>query len=86
MGTLGGKGLMVTDPLLPSLFPQWVSPSGFTSLLALTTTNAQGIGTSPLPSWVEAVEEKVLPQDEKEVVDQFIDELYERLEESQYLH
>lgn len=51
--------------------------------MALVGTNGQGIGTSPLAMWVNAVLEYTMSDDEKQQLDFFIDKLYEYVEEGE---
>lgn len=60
---------------------QFLTPEGFCSLMALIGTNGQGIGTSPLAMWVNAVLELTMSDDERQQLDLFIDKLYQYVEE-----
>uniref|UniRef100_A0A1Q3F3A4 Putative histone tail methylase n=1 Tax=Culex tarsalis TaxID=7177 RepID=A0A1Q3F3A4_CULTA len=60
---------------------QWLTPSGFRSLLALIGTNGQGIGTSSFADWVRNVTELELPDTQRESVDVLIDSLYSKLDD-----
>lgn len=60
---------------------QWLSLSGFRSLLALIGTNGQGIGTSSFADWVRNVSELELPDSRREALDKMIDNLYNKLDE-----
>lgn len=60
---------------------QWLTLSGFRSLLALIGTNGQGIGTSSFADWVRNVSELDLPDPQRESVDVLIDNLYNKLDE-----
>jgi len=59
---------------------QWFTPEGFRSMFALIGTNGQGIGTSPLSTWVSNCEDLEIPEDETKALDVFIDQLYEDVE------
>ncbi|CAG9787673.1 unnamed protein product [Diatraea saccharalis] len=60
---------------------EFLTPEGFCSLMALIGTNGQGIGTSPLAMWVNAVLELTMSDDERQQIDLFIDKLYQYVEE-----
>ncbi|XP_028040938.1 SET and MYND domain-containing protein 5 [Bombyx mandarina] len=60
---------------------EFLSPEGFCSLMALIGTNGQGIGTSPLSMWVNAVLELTMSDDERQQLDLFIDKLYEYVQD-----
>ncbi|KAL4716148.1 hypothetical protein ACJJTC_013925 [Scirpophaga incertulas] len=60
---------------------EFLTPEGFCSLMALIGTNGQGIGTSPLAQWVNAVVEITMSDDERQQLDLFIDKLYQYVEE-----
>lgn len=60
---------------------QWLTLSGFRSLLALIGTNGQGIGTSSFADWVRNVSELDLPDKQRETVDALIDGLYSKLDD-----
>ncbi|KAL0880318.1 hypothetical protein ABMA27_002770 [Loxostege sticticalis] len=60
---------------------EFLTPEGFCSLMALIGTNGQGIGTSPLAMWVNAVLELTMSDDERQQLDLFIDKLYQYVEE-----
>ncbi|XP_062857055.1 histone-lysine N-trimethyltransferase SMYD5 [Trichomycterus rosablanca] len=59
---------------------QWYTPEGFRSLFALVGTNGQGIGTSSLSQWVHACDALELPQQQREQLDAFIDQLYKDID------
>ncbi|XP_050396581.1 histone-lysine N-trimethyltransferase SMYD5 isoform X1 [Patella vulgata] len=59
---------------------QWFTPEGFQSLFALIGTNGQGIGTSSISVWVKNCDELSLPEDKRKELDDFIDKMYEELE------
>ena len=59
----------------------WYTVEGFQSLLALLGANQQGIGTSAMSVWAKNCDELQLPSDEREALDDFIDNLYEHLDE-----
>lgn len=58
----------------------WFTVEGFQSLFALLGTNQQGIGTSALSVWVENCDRLHLPSEDRQQLDEFIDKLYEELE------
>ncbi|XP_042207985.1 SET and MYND domain-containing protein 5-like isoform X2 [Homarus americanus] len=58
----------------------WLTPEGFRSLVALVGTNGQGIGTSPLSRWVRNCDALEITAEEREKLDQLVDDLYEQLE------
>ncbi|XP_076044541.1 SET and MYND domain containing, class 5 isoform X2 [Oratosquilla oratoria] len=58
----------------------WLTSEGFRSLVALVGTNGQGIGTSPLSRWVRNCDMLDISKEEKEKLDQFIDDVYEQLD------
>lgn len=60
---------------------QWLTLSGFRSLLALIGTNGQGIGTSSFADWVRNVSDLELPDNRRESLDVLIDNLYNKLDE-----
>jgi hypothetical protein len=59
---------------------QWLTPEGFRSWLALVGTNGQGIGSSSISTWVKNCEALQLPDEEREQLDAFIDQLYQDLD------
>ncbi|XP_055550586.1 histone-lysine N-trimethyltransferase SMYD5 [Wyeomyia smithii] len=60
---------------------QWLTLSGFKSLLALIGTNGQGIGTSSFADWVRNVSDLALTEEQRESLDELIDRLYSKLDE-----
>jgi SET and MYND domain-containing protein 5 len=58
-----------------------MSPEGFLSLIAMVGTNGQGVGSSALAEWAKNAGELDLPQSEKDELEQFIDNLYNNLED-----
>lgn len=64
---------------------QWITPSGFLSLIALIGMNGQGIGTSSISEWVNNVSKLNLPEEEKNSIDNFITKLYEDFEKGNNL-
>jgi len=58
----------------------YLSESGFASLLTLIGMNSQGIGTSSFTSWYRNLESSPLPDDDKIAVESFVDEVYEKIE------
>ncbi|XP_008546011.1 histone-lysine N-trimethyltransferase SMYD5 [Microplitis demolitor] len=61
--------------------PQWFTPEGFRSLLALVGTNGQGIGTSAFSRWVKNVSALELPDDQRIQIDKFVDQIYDDMDE-----
>lgn len=61
-------------------YVQWLTPSGFKSLLALIGTNGQGVGTSVFQQWSNNCK-KHLPADHMEVFEKFVDNAYEVMEQ-----
>ncbi|KAG6454293.1 hypothetical protein O3G_MSEX008624 [Manduca sexta] len=59
----------------------FLTPEGFCALMALVGTNGQGIGTSPLAMWVNAVSELTMSDDERKQINLYIDKLYQYVEE-----
>jgi len=62
---------------------QWLTPSGFKSLLALIGTNGQGVGTSAFQQWSNNCK-KYLPQYEKASFENFVDNTYIYMEEGMW--
>ncbi|GAB6024922.1 SET and MYND domain-containing protein 5 [Chamberlinius hualienensis] len=60
---------------------EWYTPHGFQSLVALVGTNAQGVGTSPLCHWVKNCEELEIDEEERNRLDDFINQLYQDIDE-----
>ncbi|KAL0276332.1 UNVERIFIED_CONTAM: hypothetical protein PYX00_003923 [Menopon gallinae] len=60
--------------------PQWATPNGFQTLVALVGMNGQGIGTSAVSDWVKNTETLPLEAEEKDTVDKFITKLYDDFE------
>ncbi|VVC40614.1 SET domain [Cinara cedri] len=59
---------------------QWLTPSGFKSLLALIGTNGQGVGTSIFQQWSNRCK-KNLSSDEMLLFDNFVENAYEVMEQ-----
>lgn len=59
---------------------QWLTPDGFRSLIALIGTNGQGVATSAISIWVKNCGQLNISDDEKAVLDKFIDQLYDDLD------
>lgn len=62
-------------------FAIFVTPDAFKSLMGLIGTNSQGIATSSFAEWVRKVSDLDLPVEEKLHLDNFIDDLYHKLNE-----
>ncbi|KAL4232080.1 SET and MYND domain-containing protein 5 [Mactra antiquata] len=71
---------LVTESMYDDKVKQWFTGDGFRSMFALMGTNQQGIGSSSISVWVKNCEKLPLPGEEKQQLDQFIDQLYEDLE------
>ncbi|XP_008213730.1 SET and MYND domain-containing protein 5 [Nasonia vitripennis] len=72
---------MMQKTLNTELVPEWFTPNGFRSLLALVGTNGQGIGTSAFSRWVKNVSALDLPNDQRIQVDKLIDRIYDEMDE-----
>ncbi|XP_012283489.1 SET and MYND domain-containing protein 5 [Orussus abietinus] len=72
---------MMQNALNTENVPEWFTPEGFRSLLALIGTNGQGIGTSAFGCWVKNVSALEMPRDERIQVDKLIDRIYNDMEE-----
>lgn len=59
---------------------EYLSESGFASLLTLIGMNSQGIGTNSFTSWYRNLESSPLPDDDKLSVEAFVDQVYEKIE------
>ncbi|CAH0552889.1 unnamed protein product [Brassicogethes aeneus] len=59
---------------------QFLTMDGFQSLLALIGTNGQGVGTSPISQWFNKATNMGLPDAEQELLDKFIDKMYEDID------
>lgn len=59
---------------------QYLTPKGFSSLMALIGTNGQGIGTSPMAQWVNNVSRLTLSTTDRNKLDTYIDKLYDDIE------
>uniref|UniRef100_A0AAY4DHX0 Protein-lysine N-trimethyltransferase SMYD5 n=1 Tax=Denticeps clupeoides TaxID=299321 RepID=A0AAY4DHX0_9TELE len=73
------RGLFTTA-LYDEHLVRWFTPEGFCSLFSLVGTNGQGIGTSSLSQWVHACDALELPDQQREQLDAFIDQLYKDIE------
>jgi len=62
-----------------------MSPEGFLSLIAMVGTNGQGVGSSALAEWAKNAGELDLPQSEKDELEEFIDNLYNNLEDGKQI-
>lgn len=51
------------------------------SVVISTGTNGQGVGTSAISQWVTKASDLTLTDEEKEVLDKFIDSLYDQMDE-----
>ncbi|XP_076103229.1 protein-lysine N-trimethyltransferase SMYD5-like [Mytilus galloprovincialis] len=71
---------MTADFIFEENVSQWFTPEGFRSLFALIGTNGQGIGSSSISVWVKNCEDLAIPDEEKEQLDAFIDQLYEDMD------
>eukprot|EP00057_Strongylocentrotus_purpuratus_P011350 XP_011665824.1 PREDICTED: SET and MYND domain-containing protein 5 isoform X1 [Strongylocentrotus purpuratus] len=59
---------------------QWFTPGGLRSLFALIGMNGQGVGSSSLSVYVHNCDELDLEAEERQNLDQFIDQLYVEME------
>ncbi|CAH1374065.1 hypothetical protein MTP99_015441 [Tenebrio molitor] len=59
---------------------QFLTPVGFQGLLALIGTNGQGVGTSAISQWVTRTSDLAITDEERAVLDKFIDKLYEDMD------
>ncbi|XP_026819908.1 SET and MYND domain-containing protein 5 [Rhopalosiphum maidis] len=71
-------GVLKSIPVRES--SQWLTPTGFKSLLALIGTNGQGVGTSVFHQWTNNCK-KHLSSNQLELFEQFIDNTYEAMEQ-----
>lgn len=71
---------MLAESLFEESVQQWYTPEGFRSLFALVGMNGQGIGSSAISVWAKNCEKLPLPEDEKQKLDSFIDQVYEDLD------
>uniref|UniRef100_A0A1E1WRE0 Protein-lysine N-trimethyltransferase SMYD5 n=1 Tax=Pectinophora gossypiella TaxID=13191 RepID=A0A1E1WRE0_PECGO len=72
---------LTTNVINVDTVQEFLTPEGFCTLMALVGTNGQGIGTSPLAMWVNAVTDLTMSDDERQQLDLFIDKLYQYVEE-----
>lgn len=72
---------MMLKTLSTEYTSHWFTPEGFRGLLALVSTNGQGIGTSPFSCWVKNVSTMEMPENERIEVDKFITRIYEEMED-----
>lgn len=61
---------------------KFLTPDGFTRLLAIIGTNSQGIGSSSFATWVKNIGEFAMKEKERQEVDETIDHFYSALEET----
>lgn len=54
-------------------------------MLALVGLNGQGIGTSSFSEWVKNLSKMELPPDEKLVIDNYIEKIYENFDNGKHL-
>lgn len=62
-------------------FAMFTTPDAFKSLMAMIGTNSQGIATSPFAEWVKKVSDLEMPQNTKDELDKYIDDLYFKVNE-----
>ncbi|PWA18709.1 hypothetical protein CCH79_00005728 [Gambusia affinis] len=79
-GQLGLLHSLFKEALYDEHLSRWFVPEGFRSLFALVGTNGQGIGTSSLSQWVHACDALELPDQQREQLDSFIDQLYKDID------
>ncbi|CAG9562613.1 unnamed protein product [Danaus chrysippus] len=72
---------MTANVIRGEYIDEFLTPEGFSSLMALVGTNGQGIGTSPLALWVNSVSQLTMSDDERQQLDVFIDKIYQYVEE-----
>lgn len=53
--------------------------------MALVGTNGQGIGTSPLSRWVRNCDALEISAEEREKLDQLIDNIYDQLDKGEFV-
>ncbi|OPL32819.1 hypothetical protein AM593_01874, partial [Mytilus galloprovincialis] len=75
---------MTGDFIFEDNVSQWFTPEGFRSLFALIGTNGQGIGSSSISVWVKNCEDLAIPDEEKEQLDAFIDQLYDDMDKGNH--
>lgn len=63
------------------LCSQFLTPQAFKTFFAIIGTNGQGIGTSAFADWVRNVTAFTMPEDDREVLNCIIDDLYEKLDD-----
>ncbi|KAG5672396.1 hypothetical protein PVAND_002527 [Polypedilum vanderplanki] len=63
-------------------FERYLTDDGFISLLAIIGTNSQGIGTSSFADYVKSISELQLSEEKRSEIDDFIDSIYTRLNET----
>eukprot|EP00794_Sanderia_malayensis_P018326 gene18326-20147_t len=71
---------MLLNTLYDDKIRQWLTPDGFRSLLAMIGMNGQGIGTSSLSQYVHNIDALAMNEEEREVVDAKIDQLYDDID------
>lgn len=49
--------------------------------MGLVGTNSQGIATSVLAEWVKKVSDLLMPEEDKQKLDEYIDDLYNKVGE-----
>ncbi|XP_046571271.1 histone-lysine N-trimethyltransferase SMYD5-like [Haliotis rubra] len=71
---------LTSEALYEEAAQQWFTPEGFKSLFALIGRNGQGVGSSSISVWVRNCEALDHSADEKEKMEEYIDQLYEQLD------
>ncbi|CAD6991600.1 unnamed protein product [Ceratitis capitata] len=62
-------------------FAAFTTPDAFKTLMGMIGTNSQGIATSPLAEWVKKVSDLPLPDGDKAKLDEYIDDIYNKVGE-----
>uniref|UniRef100_A0A1A9WRS9 Protein-lysine N-trimethyltransferase SMYD5 n=1 Tax=Glossina brevipalpis TaxID=37001 RepID=A0A1A9WRS9_9MUSC len=62
-------------------FNMFTTPEAFKALMGLMGTNSQGVATSVLAEWVKKVTELPLPEHDKNKLDEYIDDIYQKIGE-----
>lgn len=54
--------------------------------MGLVGTNSQGVATSVLAEWVKKVSDLPMPEADKAKLDEYIDDIYNKVSECEYKH
>ncbi|XP_041476920.1 SET and MYND domain-containing protein 5-like isoform X2 [Lytechinus variegatus] len=71
---------LLLNALYEESVAQWFTPDGLRSLFALIGMNGQGVGSSSLSVYVHNCDDLDLEEEERQNLDQFIDQLYVDME------